>query len=590
MSNFQWPNFYMQLANEILNKGYGSWGDNLAKLLNNAEENNKPLEYFNYLREDGNIKNICPFTLMGSFNRSMGIDKRREIARKLCELLDCGKLLSEIPQSFDGIPVLNNQNSWFYTSFDKRGSSDIENLWKIFKAAIDLKMADDATQDEKKSAFIKAFDIAQKITNVKWNLTQALYWVAPDYFPTLDSRSRTYISGKMKGIDEGVKDILTQNKISGDHYLKIRENLDEALLRNQDADDGVGEERFIRLSYQAWASEIFDFDKNKNIILYGPPGTGKTYTVQQQVREYIQNSDGIGAEKRQMKTVQFHPSYGYEDFIDGLRPRPVNGGIELVLHDGHLKSLCREAATELRASRMKSIEPKKYYFIADEINRAELSRVFGEALVCIEDSKRFDFEKTGALKSDAILIETQYGQMPGKGIFENDPADRRFGIPANLIFIGTMNDTDRSIDSFDLALRRRFVWQRMGFNSGVLRDSLGEKPEFKQDDQKIKSFIDACEKLNDLITGSGSNQWGLGESYEIGHAYFMGISGSKRSDRELLFDQRISPLLFEYLRSIYSNTDEIKKKIKISKDIFLDNSIEKKKASKSSIENSNDLS
>ena len=388
----------------------------------------------------------------------------------------------------------------------------------------------------------------------------------------------------MGEIDDDVKLILAQNKLTGDDYLKVREKLDAVLSKNLSIEDEAQEERFIKLSYQAWASEIFDFDKNKNIILYGPPGTGKSYTVQQQVREYIQNNDGIGAEKEQMKTVQFHPSYSYEDFIDGLRPKPINNGIELVLHDGHLKKLCRDAATELRAARMKGEEPKKYYFIADEINRAELSRVFGEALVCIEESKRLDFDESGILKSDAILIETQYGQMPGNGIFSNDPSDRRFGIPANLIFIGTMNDTDRSIDSFDLALRRRFVWQRMGFDTEALRSELGKNPEFKQDDNKITAFIDCCKKLNNLVTGSGSNDWGLGESYEIGHAYFMAIPGSKTADRELLFDQRISPLLFEYLRSIYSNTEEIKKKIKVAKDIFIGGSPTKKKGNKDTSE------
>jgi len=197
--------------------------------------------------------------------------------------------------------------------------------------------------------------------------------------------------------------------------------------------------------------------ESKNIIYYGAPGTGKTYTVQNAIKQkmLLENAKSF--------FTQFHPSFGYEDFIEGLKPSLKNGATELVLTDGIFKKFCKEAMSELKDARKKNREPIDYYFLADEINRAELSSVFGELLLCIEESKRVDFDKDGNIKDGSMLISTQYSYLYKD---ENDTVvvdngKYKFGVPANLYFIGTMNDIDRSIDSFDLALRRRFLWERM---------------------------------------------------------------------------------------------------------------------------------
>lgn len=133
-----------------------------------------------------------------------------------------------------------------------------------------------------------------------------------------------------------------------------------------------------------------DFE-SKNIILHGAPGTGKTYTTLKTIkaRKTIEKNS-------EYKLVQFHPNYGYEDFIDGVKPCGIeNGVMKFELKNGVFKQMCIDAFRDLKENKEKA---KKYYFIADEINRAELSRVFGELLLCLEDDKRLSFDKNNNLK------------------------------------------------------------------------------------------------------------------------------------------------------------------------------------------------
>ena len=153
------------------------------------------------------------------------------------------------------------------------------------------------------------------------------------------------------------------------------------------------------------------------------------------------------------KVVQFHPSFSYEDFIDGVKPvGNKDGNLQLGLVNGIFKEMCIEAYKELERYKENPENAKKFYFIADEINRAELSRVFGELLLCLEDTKRLKFVD-GIV--DGALIETQNASLWEEGKHEVVKIKDKlyFGVPENIYFIGTMNDIDRSIESFDLALR-----------------------------------------------------------------------------------------------------------------------------------------
>jgi len=291
-----------------------------------------------------------------------------------------------------------------------------------------------------------------------------------------------------------------------------------------------------------------DFEQ-KNLVYCGPPGTGKTHRVIEAIEQrVIADGDQFDAV---CEVVQLHPSYSYEDFIEGLKPvNTEGGGIALVVRPGVFKRFCTTAMAALRADRKAGKkEARAFYFVADEINRAELSRVLGEVLVCLEESKRVDFDKDG--NETGLRVTTQYGYMAKEG-------EERFGVPANLYFIGTMNDIDRSIDSFDMAMRRRFAWVRTGCDYEVIRESVSS-------DKHAAAYTAMCERLNKFIRITLK----LGPSYEIGHAYFMTIAGRSLSETSVkqLFDTRIEPLLSEYLRAEY-RAEQIAGKVKEARAIF----------------------
>lgn len=170
-----------------------------------------------------------------------------------------------------------------------------------------------------------------------------------------------------------------------------------------------------------------------------------------------------------------------------------------------------------------------------------------------------------------MLIGTQYSYLYKN---ENDAVivdkgEYKFGVPINLYFIGTMNDIDRSIDSFDLALRRRFIWERMDCKYEVILND----EKFKDvEERNLNNYITICENLNNFIALT----LGLGKSYEIGHSYFMNIEIPTKGQNankitqnnvELLFNKKLKPLIEEYLRGEYSLSD-IEKELEKAQNIF----------------------
>ncbi|HEB7538928.1 TPA: AAA family ATPase, partial [Campylobacter coli] len=264
---------------------------------------------------------------------------------------------------------------------------------------------------------------------------------------------------------------------------------------------------------------------HKNIIFHGIPGTGKTYTIVNNIKNIIKNEN-------QMLITQFHPSFSYEDFIEGIKPTGIeNGQLKLELKNGIFREFCNKAKEEEKeflgelekGNFNEALSDYGYFFIADEINRAELSRVFGELLYALE------------YRGEKGKIKTQYASMRG---------DEDFYVPENVFFLGTMNDLDKSIDSFDLALRRRFIWQEMTCDYDVIKNEIYAK--------NIEEYAQACKKLNDKIKD-------IGEKYQLGHSYFLKIEFKddeiKNNDMKKLFSNRFEALLKEYLRSEYSEKD-----------------------------------
>jgi len=371
---------------------------------------------------------------------------------------------------------------------------------------------------------------------------------------TITSIMYLFFPEKFIPIAGPVEDLLCRLGISSqidtwDHYKnvlnKLKENCKDCCCENGDFKPSFT----IALSFTSWLMEnqvdnilnkfIDNNDKKpKNIILTGIPGTGKTYTVM----EYLKNNDKYKEE--QYEFVQFHPSYDYEDFIEGLKPVPSEGGqIEFKLVDGVFKELCKKANKD---------KENTYVMVIDEINRANLSRVFGELLYCLEYRDKFVSTKMTtyieSLSDDdkkSYSVDENYKENIGK-----------FAIPGNLIILGTMNEVDRSIDAFDLALRRRFIWEEVGFNETALRLYT---PFFTQGFQSniedlIKKAIDLNKKLSNDI----------GVNYQLGHTYYFKIIDYFKDDYKSalcdLWEYHIKSILKEYCKVKFSE-DEIEEKL-----------------------------
>jgi len=248
-------------------------------------------------------------------------------------------------------------------------------------------------------------------------------------------------------------------------------------------------------------------ERKKNIILEGPPGVGKTFIAKRLAYLTI----GYKAPER-VKMIQFHQSYAYEDFIQGYRPSE-DGGFDL--RNGVFYSFCQEAAKN---------PENRYVFIIDEINRGNLSKIFGELMMLVESDKRgpeYDLELTYSSES--------------------------FHVPENLYLIGMMNTADRSLAIVDYALRRRFAFFRLppAFGTNQFSDFLNTKQEVSE--ALVKKINERFETLNETIRKDLIN---LGPGFEIGHSYFcpsdMDDKVFNESWYKAVIDQEIKPLLQEY--------------------------------------------
>lgn len=257
---------------------------------------------------------------------------------------------------------------------------------------------------------------------------------------------------------------------------------------------------------------------NKNVVLTGAPGTGKTYRAFELAKSLTgateDNDPRIGL-------VQFHPSYDYSDFVEGIKPELVAGSVILAVHDGIFKSFCKTAAAN----------PKhKYVFIIDEINRADLSRVFGELFFGLETGYR------------GKPIKTQYAYLQEKKASERGESFVPFTIPDNVHIIGTMNDIDRSVESMDFALRRRFVWKEItAKDSEVILDAA----EIDQ------SIIDKAKMHMANLNAAIEKEMGS-TAYQIGGAYFKKLELYANEDDcfAALWKNHLEVVLSEYVRGM----------------------------------------
>ena len=733
VSDFSWIKFYEELADKLF-----EYKDKRAELITKLElclnkfneislqnSNRKAktisVEDFCYTDlQDGNLSDIDPFTVFAIFNRAQTYETKKNFFESFKTAFG---MISDIPSSTDGVPHADNRRARFFNS-----PNDIEKLWNIFVAAINL--SNGRTEDD--SSFSNSFDSAEKINNVKWNLTFALYWIRPNFFLPLDSNSRNFISINPKYlVSKEISDYFSRKSYdvpSGEKYLsfcrklfsssnnsdfsipvlshrayllaqenlnvwkvslgkdffddqKFNEYVSKRLVsvakntgKNQGEqylnefnkghifylcngsnqirllgrvleDEGSvdpNDEKWVTKKYEIlkesidktkcnvgkkwWqpngnstirkidTNELKEFEStilspffnlsiddlmemskkpigyyekyemnnleskiisqlklSKNVILHGAPGTGKTYIATKRIPLLM--------EAETIDFVQFHPSYDYTDFVEGLRPvSKVEGDNSTVCFErknGTFYSFCENALKAFKADE-KQDKKRKFIFIIDEINRGELSKIFGELFFCIDPGYR---GVDGAIKTqyenlhqeenefDKFLhdLDKQHSNEEENSdpSYKNHEGNGWFFVPENVYIIGTMNDVDRSVESMDIAFRRRFSF--IEINAEDTRYMLDECDEKKVNSAAWNSILDSVKDKMNALNKAILDIANLSCDYQIGASYFMKLQDLQDDGSEdnfaLLWKYHLEGLIKEYLRG-EPNAEAVIKKLK----------------------------
>lgn len=550
---FAWTAFYEAVAEKLV-----PFQHDRAPLVEAIHEIAKKNE-LTYLQDrfaddtTGPLTDICPFTAMGIFNRSMTPANRTRIAGDLAAFLGID---GPIPTSFAGVPTLNNQSSWFFSYSFRRGPGDIDTLWRVFVAGHALVSGDAPSAREE---FVAAYDAALKLRVIKWNLSSGLYWSHPWDFPTLDTNSRTYIDERLNAYK---MPSARGDAIDGASYLELIDTLRTRFLETNypvhsfpelsdvawhpqqepETDDPVevglpNKPGLVKepapelykhtsladpyslqdmledgcfLTAEELRSAVSRLREKKNVILQGPPGTGKTWLAKRLAYALIGRRDD-----RKVRAVQFHPNLSYEDFVRGWRP---TGDGKLTLADGVFMEAIKAAANDAEGAHVVVIE---------EINRGNPAQIFGELLTLLEAGKRTPSEALELCYPDA------------------DGIRRPVHIPENLHVIGTMNLADRSLALVDLALRRRFAFIDLEPRiNATWRAWVVDKRNV--DAALASNLADRMAKLNSRIADDPR----LGKQYRIGHSYVTPTAALEANATREWFrrvaETEIVPLLEEY--------------------------------------------
>lgn len=546
---FLWTEFYEAIAERLLD-----FQHNRGPLIEGIHQLAKKVPGLTYLQDrfaDGTVgalRDICPFTAMGTFNRSMTDANRKAIASEVAKFLG---VTVAVPDTFDGVPVLNNQRSWFFAYADKRGDGDIDALWRVFAAASKF-VASDLL--EHRTELAEAYDAATQVWGVAWNLSTGLFWAHPWDFPTLDSQSRQYIA---KRLTMAIPTTGQQAPADAAGYFKLTSD-----LKSRFAESDYPVHSFPELSLSSWRFDdsagpsaagqvglpndpeepddprqgrqpvlepysVSDILKDgcflslteierllerlrtkKNLIIQGPPGTGKTWIARRLAYALMGERDD-----RRIRAVQFHPNLSYEDFVRGWRPT-ADGKLAIV--EGVFMDAIRAASMNPEA---------KFVVLIEEINRGNPAQIFGELLTLLEAGKRTPRE----------ALELSYPDSDGQR--------RPVHVPENLFVLGTMNIADRSLALVDLAFRRRFAFTTL---EPKLGDSWREWVV-----QQCGVEADQALAIEHRMTSLNRKiEQDLGTHFRIGHSYVTPTQrlqpGATRDWFIQVAETEIGPLLEEY--------------------------------------------
>lgn len=396
----------------------------------------------------------------------------------------------------------------------KNDSPDKSEIIKFLKLIIEIEKANDNL------AYI--IDIMQnskfKMAGLKKGmLSQFLHCIKPNIFPIVNSRGRDIYDSLEVKIDKNKKEI--------SDYITDIKNINEFIKQN----------KFKFKNYRV--IDLLDTDINvyvikqkKQIILQGAPGTGKTYSSSEIAVKLIDgNAPSDRAElmkrykelvdKEQIFFTTFHQSMDYEEFVEGIKPKTINGNITYELEDGIFKKAC------------KSAENNKVVLIIDEINRGNISKIFGELITLLEVDKRKGRE-------NEIEVILPYSK-------------EKFSVPDNLYIIGTMNTADRSIGYIDYALRRRFAFISIKADKLAIEnyyDNINKNSDCKN------NAINLFDDIKNLIDKNINEEFEA-DDIMIGHSYFMAKNFEELQNK---LEYEIKPLLLEYFKDgiLKLNKDE----------------------------------
>lgn len=331
-ATFIWSEIYEEFATKLLE--YKNDRKNLiSKLQNVYEEIDMKLSK---MESNGEILDIDPFTIFGLFNKGITDDNRKRILGEIAKQFN---LKNKVPFSFGGIPLVNNLRSTFFNFAEERGENDINNLWEVFESAI--RYADNPTQGNKLK-IESTYNNVIKQKGIQWNITMGLYWIRPNTYINLDSKNREFIIKQKILPEQFIKEVNQfKNVPNGEQYIQLCD-----LLLEKIKDGQYGYRDFKELSFIAYERNMSvdtvtqhntqNTDIAKNTILYGPPGTGKTYNTVMYAVAIIENKKLEEIKKENYTEVidrynkykedglieftTFHQSYGYEEFIEGIKP------------------------------------------------------------------------------------------------------------------------------------------------------------------------------------------------------------------------------------------------------------------------------